>query len=545
MKSRFIKKSILFLLIIPFAYSLNAQTWVGGGTNWNDPANWSTNPSLPSNGSTIYIDGLTATVDVPSGFRPGEIRILNGGELIVSNTFDVASDAYTYIDGSGSKLAVTSGGLFTAEFITSTNGGEIEITGGELDVNDQILMSDGVFNISGGLLDYNGSTGEELRLNNSDFNMTAGTLEFNRGIIVTGGTFDLEDGATMTATNTARNIEFHSANAVLDGAINNAAGDLSLFGTSEVDLQSNLTMSLDDLVLNDDGQSSVLNIYGNLTAFDDLKFDEDPPDDYPNDNDQVNVKVGGTLEVQGTFRDISSIDPTININVEGDGTNGGTLTIAGLEAGHDPEDVYGTLVTSQDGARVSMEGQTQLPVVLLSFSATENRNGIDLKWSTAVEINNDYFDILRSDNGQNFITIARVDGFGNTNDIIEYSYIDRDLSHGTYFYQLKQVDFNGDFEYHHIINASIQSNLKNSISVSPNPISANQITLTADSELTEPTLSIYSLSGRLVIEKSLNSSNKWFFSKSELKLSAGTYILKIKDGLTGSSFDSIKIAVVE
>ncbi|MEP1032674.1 T9SS type A sorting domain-containing protein [Ekhidna sp.] len=530
------------LLVITFltAASSHAQTWVGGGSNWNDPTNWSSNPSLPSNGSTITIDGLLATVDVFSAFRPGQINILNGGQLEVKDTLDISSEGVTSIDGSGSKLIVADPGLFTAEFITATNGGEIEITGGELDVDDQLSMTNGVFSMTGGLLDYNGSTGEELLFTNSDVTFSGGTLEFNRGIIVTGGTFTQEDGSTMTATNSSKNIEFHNTLGSFAGIVNNSTGDLSLFGTSVIDLMQTLDMDLDDLVMNDDGQSSVLNIYGTVVAFDDVKFDEDPPDDVPGDADMIIVKDGGSLTISDSFRDGNDVESGSGIHAE----DGATVDIGDVP-GMTDEEAYGTILTSDPGATMTIGGGAPLPVELVSFTGRKKDSGIDLSWITAVEINNDHFELLRSTDGKTFNSIAKVSGAGNTNSEVRYSYSDLDVSNGSYFYQIKQVDFNGEYEFHEIIHVSFTDANLRSLSVFPNPLTSNHITVVSDIELVKPVLLVYSISGKPILEKQLDSNQRWTFNRSELKIPSGTYILKLKDEIHGATLETIKFSIID
>lgn len=604
MKLRFLKHvvGLIALSISPF---LHAQTWVGGGSGWNDPANWSTNPSLPANNSTITIDGLSAIVDANSDFRPTNINVINGGELIINaNLLDVTSEGLTTIDGTNSKLIINTGGLFTAEFINVINDGEIQITGGELDVNDQLTMDNALLSISNGLLDYNGGTGEELLLTdtdvtisgglldadrgitvtrgslsisggelditeqlsmtdgafnltgglfdynggfsdellftNSDVDISGGILEFDRSIIVTGGTFDQTSTSTMTATSDSRNLVFDDAVASLNGTVTNPNGDLSLFGTSVVNLLSDLTMDLDDLVMNDDGESSILNIHGTVVAFDDVKFDEDPPDDVPGDADMIIVRDGGNLTITDSFREANDVESPSGIHVD----NNGTLSIGDIP-GMTPEEAYGTIVTSDDGANVTMEGSGGLPVELIDFSASETTKTVELKWSTALEINNDYFDLLKSTDGKNFLPIARIQGFGNSNEIRTYSYSDNDITKGIIYYQLKQVDFNGDFEYHPIIDVHINSEFRNSLTVFPNPISSEEVTIFSEIDVSNPRLNIYSLSGRLVFERSLNAAHKWTFTQSELNLPKGLYILKINDEITGSTIDSVKISILD
>jgi len=88
-----------------------------------------------------------------------------------------------------------------------------------------------------------------------------------------------------------------------------------------------------------------------------------------------------------------------------------------------------------------------LPVELSSFTSGVSRNNVTLNWSTAKEINNSGFDIERSKVGTSEWTKAgNITGNGTTNDSKNYSFTER-VETGNYSYRLKQVDFNGNFEY--------------------------------------------------------------------------------------------------
>ncbi len=95
---------------------------------------------------------------------------------------------------------------------------------------------------------------------------------------------------------------------------------------------------------------------------------------------------------------------------------------------------------------------SSLPVELISFYAEKNDNGITLNWKTASETNNKGFEIQRTMNNEQLImdnwkSIAFVDGNGTTTDEHSYSWFDRDVQNGKYAYRLKQIDYNGAFEY--------------------------------------------------------------------------------------------------
>ena len=115
-----------------------------------------------------------------------------------------------------------------------------------------------------------------------------------------------------------------------------------------------------------------------------------------------------------------------------------------------------------DGIRVSTSWSTApLPVELTSFTANQESNGINLQWETSNEINNYGFDIERSVESSNeFQKIGFINGHGNSNSPKSYSFLDdkfteifknQESSKGEIQYRLKQIDFDGNYEYSKII----------------------------------------------------------------------------------------------
>ena len=98
-----------------------------------------------------------------------------------------------------------------------------------------------------------------------------------------------------------------------------------------------------------------------------------------------------------------------------------------------------------------------LPVELSSFTAEAQDQKVILKWTTATELNNNGFEIQRKVAESDFATIGFVSGEGTTTNQKEYSYIDKDLVDGKYFYRLKQVDYNGSYEYSNVIEVDVRS----------------------------------------------------------------------------------------
>lgn len=100
-----------------------------------------------------------------------------------------------------------------------------------------------------------------------------------------------------------------------------------------------------------------------------------------------------------------------------------------------------------------------LPVDLISFSGEMVNGQVDLSWSTASEINNSHFDIYKSYDARNFEQIGRVEGSGSNNSTRDYIYTDPVIKTIQY-YQLKQVDYDGQFEYSDVIAVSNSENNK-------------------------------------------------------------------------------------
>lgn len=135
-----------------------------------------------------------------------------------------------------------------------------------------------------------------------------------------------------------------------------------------------------------------------------------------------------------------------------------------------------------------------------------------ISWSTAWELNNKGFEIQRSTDALNFETLDFIEGVGNSNTIQSYIYFDRNPKSINY-YRLKQIDFDGKFEYSKII--STKSNIESEVLVYPNPFESN---LTFSENVTN--VKLFNSKGELIQEGlNLNVEN----------ISTGIYYLHIFD----------------
>ena len=111
-----------------------------------------------------------------------------------------------------------------------------------------------------------------------------------------------------------------------------------------------------------------------------------------------------------------------------------------------------------------------LPVKLINLKALRNDGSIKLSWSTATEKDNDYFEIQRSTDLIYFENIGNQIGSGNSNLLLEYNFTDNNIEESEiYYYRLKQVDFDGKYEYSKIISVLSKIEEQSKVSVYPNP----------------------------------------------------------------------------
>ncbi len=178
--------------------------------------------------------------------------------------------------------------------------------------------------------------------------------------------------------------------------------------------------------------------------------------------------------------------------------------------------------------------QVSVPVELTGFSATVNSGIVNLNWQTATETNNSGFNIERkSVEGSEWNTLTFINGHGTTTEPQSYSYNDENISAGKYLYRLKQVDFNGTYEYSNeievLVNPPDKFSLNQNYPNPFNPTTAIEFQLPKESFVT---LKVYNILGfemaTLVTEQKPAGVHKINFNASELP--SGMYIYKISAG---------------
>lgn len=114
--------------------------------------------------------------------------------------------------------------------------------------------------------------------------------------------------------------------------------------------------------------------------------------------------------------------------------------------------------------------ENPLPVNLVAFSAKPKDRNVLIEWTTASEINNEYFSIESSTDAVTFKEIARVSGAFNSNVVLNYEELDKNPHQGVSYYRLKQVDYDGEFMYSKIEAVNMPVISSTDMVICPNPV---------------------------------------------------------------------------
>jgi len=177
------------------------------------------------------------------------------------------------------------------------------------------------------------------------------------------------------------------------------------------------------------------------------------------------------------------------------------------------------------------------PVVFLEFNGLQVGGTILLGWKTDAEINNDYFVVLKYDfDSLKFFPIDTVQGVGFSSTMSNYNYTDKGpfTYAGYYRYTLKQVDFDGSFEYlldtiQILFSATGINELKegNNLIIYPNPIRDYGVIKFSNPNKNRFNLSLYSISGKRVLTIIESENDQIILKKG--KLTSGLYFIELTD----------------
>ncbi|NME71352.1 T9SS type A sorting domain-containing protein [Flammeovirga aprica] len=188
--------------------------------------------------------------------------------------------------------------------------------------------------------------------------------------------------------------------------------------------------------------------------------------------------------------------------------------------------------------------QNELPVELISFTASKINNTCKLEWSTASEENASHFEVYSSTDKRNWNLIGSVDANGNTSTRIDYSFTDEEEHFTSMYYKLVQFDFDGKNETFGplVVHFSDELNTFNT-SVFPNPSTNGQAKLQIGGINSTITIQLINKEGKIILSDIIDNDNitsTIYELGNKTVLQPGVYLLKVNSG-TSQNIEKIMI----
>ncbi len=191
-----------------------------------------------------------------------------------------------------------------------------------------------------------------------------------------------------------------------------------------------------------------------------------------------------------------------------------------------------TFTTSALGEFTISDANNQLPVELTRFTGGQHRDGIMLQWATATELNNAGFEVERKSQGGNWNTLGFVRGNGTTTEAQSYSFLDRTAT-GIVQYRLKQLDFDGQFEYSNII--EVDAGLPKQFALEqnyPNPFNPTTVISYQLPVSGNVSLKLYDMLGKevMTLVNGRQDAGAYTLTLNASTLSSGIYFYRLQSG---------------
>lgn len=463
-------------ITIGLVTSSNIYNYAGG--------NFTNSSSIDLNGTGVantpcidnrfsFINGGTITMDDSQGQG---INNYSGSTFTNNSNLEIGQTANISTHGIENNGAFTSSGVITIGSSSYTIGGRgiyntnSFINSGSLSIDNTTSVG---FQNNGGTVDVQSGSNFEIAL----------IAHCSHRGIDNNGTFDNQAGSTITVKDVAfeaiytsggtfSNYGTYIQNPVTFYAIRGAAGS-SFINKSTGEIFSGKTIDgtyfTNEGTLNPGNSPGILEIINGFAPTSTAVYNcEINGTGGANAGDQDLIKstafdgttLDGTLNLDfGSFTPASDDEFTV---LEFVGTLSGTFsTVSNL-----PTDWVIDYGVKLPGKVVIYGNTSEVPIELVYFTARTVDNDVKLTWQTASEINNDYFQIEHSVNGEEFNEIGHVDGQSKSLDLVNYNFTHNNPSSGLNYYRLKQVDIDGGFEYSKTIKLYLESK---SLSVYPSP----------------------------------------------------------------------------
>jgi len=409
--------------------------------------------TLTGRGDFNFTKTGTQTFAITGGSITNTVNFtVNTGAILDMSTYAITSaGTFTLMSGGGLILASPNG------ITASSMSGNVQVTG----TRSFSTGGDYTFNASSAQVTGNGlpATVHNLTFDNTSGVTLSGSssatniLALTNGIVTTTAAFELGISNPETASITG----YSSANYVI-GNLRRA-----IYTTGTYDYPLGTAAYYEPGTLAFTGQSGISNMLGTFTNANPITPSYPLVNVYCNGSYLTDMldygywtftpnsaMTGGNYTVTLTEKGASNVDPNpltycvlkrvdVNAPWKSIGThNNNTQSVSGNSV-----TAARSALTAFSDFGIGKSSWGSLPIKLILFQATLNNGIVRLEWSTAAEVNNNFFTVERSDDGIHFDALLKKPGAGNSTEILRYSAADNEPLNGYSYYRLRQTDFDG------------------------------------------------------------------------------------------------------
>lgn len=447
----------------------NDGIWTGDkNTDWFNCGNWQnldvpsliTNVSIPNSGVTNEptIGAPPTTPVLYTSAECNNLTIESGRTLTINNANSIL-DIYGDINNSGvvshtnglvrvygANTSLTSSPLITFYNlqINKTSGTNTLTLNNNIAVSNSITLTNGVFSTGTNKLSITNTTASNLIHSTGSASFIYGNLERSIATNLSSYEFPLGNG---TSTTNYKRIDFVN---------NNLAGTTILTGF--VNSISETGNNIDSRIVATQSGSTLTNVFENAewNLIPDLAVTSGT---YGVRLYVENTGISGVDD--NTFCPLKRVDASTDY-ADWDSFESSTTIPASGAAGriYNGGNGYAERLgyTAFSKFAIARTPSFPLPIELKTFNGNCQNKGILLSWQTTSEVNNNYFEVLKSKDFILFYKIGTVAGTGNSNNISNYEYFDNAPYNGNNYYKLKQVDFDGKSSESDVIVVQIKNN---------------------------------------------------------------------------------------
>ena len=238
----------------------------------------------------------------------------------------------------------------------------------------------------------------------------------------------------------------------------------------------------------------------------------------------------GTVSISFDFSGTggSPIGSNLRLLIDRDGDGFGDNDVTPVVGSESNDVVTFSNIEFQDGDQFTLgntDSSAPLPIELIAFNATPLNDHVMINWTTGSELNNDFFTVEKSIDGDEWEVVIKIHGAGTTNEEINYETADNNPNYGISYYRLKQTDFDGQYSYSKVSLVSF-GGIGQSIVISPNPSEGN-FKLQSEVELTKSQVALFDISGRRIFDRIHHIGDDLNINLTNMP--NGVYLLKIID----------------